>query len=238
MSNYIFRLYQDTLPAANAPVYLGAGPRSLYIVEGDITIETPTAGQNHPSGSAWVGQDAISLVAGAQGAKVWRWELLALNDKSAGELRSAPGSVSTRKLVTEIELADGFEWLMRIDRVGFPKGGIAYTHVHQGPGIRCCLHGEITIDTEGTSHVYQARRILAGSRSVAGVCPDDRENRNGIYSLPAVTACLQGAQFGSLRAARRCRQAEAPDVSCVRRDLYQTARLKAALAGPRKLGNV
>jgi hypothetical protein len=155
MSNYIFRLYQDTLPAANAPVYLGAGPRSLYIVEGDITIETPTAGQNHPSGSAWVGQDAISLVAGAQGAKVWRWELLALNDKSAGELRSAPGSVSTRKLVTEIELADGFEWLMRIDRVGFPKGGIAYTHVHQGPGIRCCLHGEITIDTEGTSHVYQ-----------------------------------------------------------------------------------
>jgi len=30
---------------------------------------------------------------------------------------------------------------MRCDRVDFPPGGIAYTHTHQGPGIRCLLGG-------------------------------------------------------------------------------------------------
>ena len=43
---------------------------------------------------------------------------------------------------------------MRCDTVGFPKGGIAYTHVHQGPGIRVCLDGEIRIETEGAPHRY------------------------------------------------------------------------------------
>jgi hypothetical protein len=40
---------------------------------------------------------------------------------------------------------------MRCDRVDFPPGGVAYTHVHQGPGIRCLLHGEITVTVEGES---------------------------------------------------------------------------------------
>ena len=44
--------------------------------------------------------------------------------------------------------------ILRCDRVSFPKGGIAYTHVHQGPGIRYCLEGRIRIETEGHSHSY------------------------------------------------------------------------------------
>lgn len=43
---------------------------------------------------------------------------------------------------------------MRCDRVNFPPGGEALTHVHQGPGIRCLLAGSIRIDTKGTSHAY------------------------------------------------------------------------------------
>jgi hypothetical protein len=45
-------------------------------------------------------------------------------------------------------------WLMRCDSVAFPPGGCAYTHVHQGPGIRCLKEGSIRIDTEETSRRY------------------------------------------------------------------------------------
>ena len=36
--------------------------------------------------------------------------------------------------------------VLRCDRVDFPPGGVAYRHVHPGPGIRRILYGELTID--------------------------------------------------------------------------------------------
>ena len=39
--------------------------------------------------------------------------------------------------------------LARCDRVDLPPGGIAYRHVHPGPGVRRILHGELTIDRGG-----------------------------------------------------------------------------------------
>ncbi|SFB21328.1 hypothetical protein SAMN04515620_12650 [Collimonas sp. OK607] len=155
MSSYLLRLYQDILPADNAPVYLPMGARSIYVVDGNVTVELPDCGQHHAQGSAWVGQDAITLLTGPEGARLWRWELLARHASSSGELHAAPGTESSCKLSAEVELDNGFEWLMRIDRVGFPMGGIAFTHVHQGPGIRCCLNGEITIETEGQTNVFK-----------------------------------------------------------------------------------
>ncbi len=44
--------------------------------------------------------------------------------------------------------------LLRGDSVAFPPGGCAYLHRHQGPGIRCLLHGGIRIDTKGHSTSY------------------------------------------------------------------------------------
>ena len=38
--------------------------------------------------------------------------------------------------------------------VGFPPGGCAYLHRHQGPGIRCLIEGGIRIDTHGRSTSY------------------------------------------------------------------------------------
>jgi len=57
------------------------------------------------------------------------------------------------KLSVEIDLGPG-DWLLRCDRVDFPPGGIAYTHTHPGPGIRCLLFGAIRIETQGESHEY------------------------------------------------------------------------------------
>ena len=57
-------------------------------------------------------------------------------------------------LAAEVELDPATEWLMRCDRVDFQPGGIAYRHVHPGPGIRCLLKGRITIDSEGEEHTH------------------------------------------------------------------------------------
>jgi quercetin dioxygenase-like cupin family protein len=56
------------------------------------------------------------------------------------------------------ELDDpGGDRLVRCDRVDFPPGGIAYRHVHPGPGIRRILHGELTIDRgDGDPRAYGA----------------------------------------------------------------------------------
>ena len=58
-------------------------------------------------------------------------------------------------VAVEVDVHTG--WIARLDRVDFPPGGIAYRHVHPGPGIRRILHGELTIDREGgESRTYGA----------------------------------------------------------------------------------
>ena len=117
-------------------------PRRLGIhrIEGDVTVEFPIGCTNLPAGTAWLGGGEIALLPGSGGVRLLRWELAAASATDRGALPSAPSAVSEMKLSAEIELVPGFDWLMRCDRVGFPKGGIAYTHVHQGPGIRRALY--------------------------------------------------------------------------------------------------
>ena len=70
------------------------------------------------------------------------WELL--DGAPADALVAAP-----------VEL-DG-KWVARLDRVDFPPGGVAYRHVHPGPGIRYLLHGELIIDrAHDEPHAYRS----------------------------------------------------------------------------------
>jgi hypothetical protein len=59
-------------------------------------------------------------------------------------------------LAVELDLDPALDWLVRCDRVDFPPGGIAYRHVHPGPGIRRLLFGELTIEDVAGSHTYRA----------------------------------------------------------------------------------
>jgi hypothetical protein len=70
-----------------------------------------------------------------------RWELAS---------ESEPGV----RLAAEVELDSGGDWIARCDRIDFPPGGVAYRHVHPGPGIRCLLFGSIRIESGGETHVY------------------------------------------------------------------------------------
>jgi quercetin dioxygenase-like cupin family protein len=70
-------------------------------------------------------------------------------------IQETPGS-GEADLKTEVELDPKLDWLVRCDRVDFPPGGIAYRHVHPGPGSRRLLFGELTIDSPEDTHTYRA----------------------------------------------------------------------------------
>lgn len=154
MTALTLSFYEDVLPAGCAPVHLPSLPRSLYVRDGALMVESEHGGQWLTTGQALVEEHSHTLLAGTEGpVTLWRWEL---SRGDSGPLRAAPATESTLKLETGLTLPNGYEWLMRCDRVSFPKGGTAWTHVHQGPGIRCCQEGEITIETEGEIHSHPA----------------------------------------------------------------------------------
>lgn len=149
MANFVLRLYEDQLPPLHLPVYLPLANRSIFVKKGDLTIETRDGCQHQTTRTGWVGNGELSLVSGSEGATICRWELVSDSNLNPGELQSEPFCESKLKLEEVIDLDPNFSWLMRCDSVGFPPGGVALTHVHQGPGIRYLLKGEITIKTEG-----------------------------------------------------------------------------------------
>lgn len=149
MNKYILRLYEDSLPPLHMPVYLPSANRSIFVKSGGLTIETHDGCQYLPPLTGWVGGDELALISGSEGATICRWELVSCSSLYPGELRSSPFCESSLKLEKTIDLDPNFSWLMRCDSVEFPPGGVALTHVHQGPGIRYVLKGEITIKTEG-----------------------------------------------------------------------------------------
>jgi quercetin dioxygenase-like cupin family protein len=57
-------------------------------------------------------------------------------------------------LTAKVELDPSVEWLIRLDRVDFPPGGVARRHTHPGPGIRFLLFGTIRIESGGETHEY------------------------------------------------------------------------------------
>lgn len=128
---------------------LPACHRVVYVREGDAIMRAGAQAAGLAANSAWHGRDTVTVTAGAAGATLLRWELV------AGEAPGEPaggGITSTLTLAHAVDLGDPGGYLMRCDRVDFPPGGIAYTHVHRGPGIRCLLMGGIRVEVNGKAH--------------------------------------------------------------------------------------
>lgn len=143
MADHILQLLTDRL-AAGTTLALAAGPhRVLYVAAGGLLIEAAGTTASLAPNSAWQGQNAAALRAGAAGARLLRFELL------PGTARDVAAT-----LAVAVTLDPREDYLMRCDRVDFPPGGVAYTHTHQGPGIRCLEAGTIRIETGGSVHRY------------------------------------------------------------------------------------
>ena len=145
----VLRLYSDVLSSArNVEFRLPALPRFIYVAHGSTEI----GGKAVKAGETWQGEATVTVKPGAEGVTCWRWEL-ARGDQ-ASITANAPGMITHAKLSAFLETLPKGELLMRGDSVAFPPGGCAYTHVHQGPGIRCMIEGGIRIDTHGRSTSY------------------------------------------------------------------------------------
>lgn len=139
------RLVEDTLAGGQSLVLPpDKVNRIVYVAHGGIAVEDVAFEDD----TAWYGRGAATLLAGAKGAALWRYEIV-----HAGAAPVLSEGRTLVKLCDPLTLpADAL--LFRLDSVAFPPGGCAFLHVHQGPGIRCLIEGGIRIDTHGrsTSH--------------------------------------------------------------------------------------
>ena len=117
----------------------------LYVRSGSITARSVGIVATLAPNSAWHGKGSCEIIAGTAGAEVYRWEL-----KSETGAKSAKSA-----LRSGLALDPKGAYLMRCDRVDFPPGGIAFTHTHRGPGIRCLLSGEIRVKVKGDEHLVR-----------------------------------------------------------------------------------
>ena len=141
MATRVLELIEDRLGAGES-VSLPATNRIVYVVEGEAEAQVGGATERITPNEARHYSGGVTLRAGDGGARLWRWEL------------SSRGQGGLSKLRAAIPIDEDADYLMRCDRVDFPLGGVAYTHTHQGPGIRCLYMGEfdVTVD-EKTKHL-------------------------------------------------------------------------------------
>jgi len=144
----LLRLFEDTVGGAVPEVRLKPLPRMIFVVHGSATID----GKSVADGEAWHGSGEAVLVPGPSGVTVWRYELAPPG--GGGSAAAGPGVISREKLTATLETLPKGDLLMRGDSVGFPPGGCAFLHTHQGPGIRCLIEGGIRIDCHGRSVSY------------------------------------------------------------------------------------
>jgi len=144
----VLRLAEDTFSNLAATVTLAGVARMIYVVHGVMNID----GRDHADDEAWHGEGEVVLRAGKAGATIWRFEL-APGPADAATIGGS-GIRSHEKISNPLATLPWGELALRGDSVAFPPGGCAFTHVHQGPGIRCLIEGGIRIDTNGRSTSY------------------------------------------------------------------------------------
>lgn len=145
---WALRLVEDSIASGGAVTLPEDGAnRAVYVVHGAVTV----GGTTFADDSAWHGSGAATLLAGPQGAALWRFELV----PQGAPVVAATGGRTLEKLTAPLAglLPEG-DLLLRCDSVAFPPGGCAFLHAHQGPGIRCLIEGGIRIDTHGRSTCY------------------------------------------------------------------------------------
>lgn len=120
---------------------LDATTRVIYTVDGAVDLAAGASRVSSAPNTAWHGRDACVIDARVP-SRLWRWELHPDGAYPPDDPRT------TLKLRHPIDLPSGGA-LMRADRVDFPPRGVAYTHTHQGPGIRVLLQGRFRVATNG-----------------------------------------------------------------------------------------
>lgn len=176
MTNHVLRLITDRLdPKAALDGPLPAINRVLYVAEGMATVTTGNSTATLAANSGWFHDGEINVAAGAEGAVLLRYELVPMPQSDGGTATGA-GVDSQTILDATLDLDDADGYLMRCDKVELPPGGIAYTHTHQGGGIRCLLIGAFNVTVDDDTKVIAPNEAWfeAGPDPVYAWAPDDQ----------------------------------------------------------------
>ena len=140
-------LFEDVL-SNGAAALLPSAARMIFVVHGALSV----GAQSLVDGNAWQGEAAVALKGGEEtGAMIWRFDF---TEEASTTVLVREGLRSSIKLAAPLLTLPEGELLLRGDSVAFPPGGCAFTHVHQGPGLRCLIEGGIRIDSQGRSTAY------------------------------------------------------------------------------------
>ncbi len=176
MAQHVLRLIIDRLaPRAALARKLAAANRVLHVAQGSATVTASGVAATLAANSGWFHGGAIDVAAGADGAVVLRYELHPMPLADDG-IATGAGVDSALTIEATLDLDDAEGYLMRCDKVELPPGGIAYTHTHQGGGVRCLLEGGFNVTVDGKTKViapYEAW-YEAGPDPVYAWAPDDK----------------------------------------------------------------
>lgn len=173
---HVLRLFADRLaPKAVIDPALGATNRVVYVQDGMATLSGPGTAATLSANSAWFSANEFSVRAGSEGARLLRYELYSMPQPDHGIAMGADVA-SELLLDAALTLDDPDGYLMRCDKVELPPGGIAYTHTHQGGGIRCLLTGAFNVEVDGHKTVIAPGEAWfeAGPDPVYAYAPDDK----------------------------------------------------------------
>jgi hypothetical protein len=133
---YLLKLFHDNL-SPNSEALLQAQHSIIYVLKGPATIN----GKVEATDSAIYAEDFVAIKAGAEGAVLWRWELVPETDPL--HLLSGDGVKSVLRMSRKVkmfELVPTSKWLFRLDCI-IEFEGTTHLHSHPGSGIRCLLRG-------------------------------------------------------------------------------------------------
>jgi hypothetical protein len=137
-------LFEDIIAAGQKVTLSDTVARAIYVTAGTISTDSGEVACD----DGLVADGPVTLVAGTEGASLWRWDLSDA-DQSASTHRVA--AKLSGLVPAALATSDSF---LRLDSVAFPPAGTAMLHTHQGPGVRCLREGHVRIDTEGSSTSY------------------------------------------------------------------------------------
>jgi quercetin dioxygenase-like cupin family protein len=146
MGKYVFRIFHDRY-APGTSAELPACTRVTYCVSGSAEIKSDKQAALATDQACHTSSPAVVAV-GAEDTLVWRWEFIRAENVFDGKIR-LDGVESRNAGVYTLEMDPNFPRMIRCDRVNFPPGGIAYHHIHAGPGVRSLLTGSLYLDSGG-----------------------------------------------------------------------------------------
>lgn len=151
MAGLVLGFVETIIETAGADVSLPAlDHRMVYVHSGDVAVTDRRDIRRLGENTATYAQGAVTLHAEAP-SRIWTFQL----SSDAADPAAYPGShLRLERPLDDIPVPG--RYIMRLDRVDFPPGAIAHTHIHNGPGIRVVRTGEIEIQEHGESDRYRA----------------------------------------------------------------------------------